>query len=73
MTKAGLDPAKVAACAAEPETKAHVEASMKLGTDLGVTQVPTLVVNGREMPANMPYDVLKKIIEYQAKQDGIAE
>jgi protein-disulfide isomerase len=73
VTKAGLDPAKVATCAADPGIKAQVDASIKLGTDAGVGQVPTLVVNGREVPANVPYDVLKKIVEYQAKSDGIAE
>ena len=71
-TKAGLDPAKVSACAAEPATRASVEASMKLASDLGITEVPTLVVNGRAIPANIPYDVLKKIIEYQARMDGVA-
>ena len=73
VTKAGLDPAKVAACAALPATKAEVETSVKLGQDLGVTQVPTLVVNGREIPANAPYDTLKKIIEFQEKLDGITQ
>ncbi len=72
VTKAGLDPAKVSACAAEPDTKASVDASMKLASDLGINEVPMLVVNGRAVPANIPYDVLKKIIEYQAKMDGIA-
>jgi hypothetical protein len=33
--------------------------------------VPTLVINGREVPANAPYETLKKIITYQAKLDGI--
>ena len=47
VTKAGLDPAKVAACAATPETKAAVDASVKLGKDLDINQMPTLVVNGR--------------------------
>jgi len=69
--KAGLDPAKVAACAATPETKAAVDASSKLGSDLGIVQVPTLVVNGREISPNAPYDVLKKVIDYQAKLDGV--
>jgi protein-disulfide isomerase len=73
VTKAGLDPAKVAACVADPQVKAQVDASVKLGTDVGVGQVPTLVINGREVPANVPYDVLKKIVEYQEKSDGIAE
>jgi hypothetical protein len=29
-----------------------------------------LVVNGRMIPANIPYDTLKQIIQYQAKLDG---
>lgn len=72
-TKAGLDPEKVAACAATPATKAEVEASMQLSKDLDINQVPTLVVNGREIPANAPYETLKEIIEFQAKQDGVAQ
>lgn len=72
VTKASLDPTKVAACAADPATKATVENSIKLAADSGVTEVPTLVVNGREIPASIPYDVLKKIIEYEAKRDGVA-
>lgn len=71
VTKAGLDPAKVAACAATPETKADVDASAKLAADIGIGQVPTLVINGREVPANAPYETLKKIITYQAKLDGV--
>ena len=71
VTKAGLDPAKIAACAATPETKAAVDASVKLAADLGIAQVPTLVINGREIPANIPYDTLKKIVAYQVKTDGL--
>jgi protein-disulfide isomerase len=73
VTKAGLDPAKVAACAATPQTKATVDASIKLASDLSIGQVPTLVINGRQVPANAPYDTLKKIVEYQAKLDGITQ
>ena len=72
-TKAGLDPAKVSACAQTPAVKAQVEASIKLASDLGVTSVPMLAVNGRMVPANAPYDMLKKIIQYQAKLDGITQ
>ena len=72
IIKAGLDPAKVSACAAAPEIKASVDASFKLGTDVGINQVPTLVINGREVPANIPYETLKKIVEFQAKLDGVA-
>ncbi len=72
-TKAGLDPAKVSACASLPETKATVESSIQLSKDIDISSVPTLVINGREVPANAPYETLKKIIEYQAKLDGIMQ
>jgi protein-disulfide isomerase len=71
LAKSSLDPAKIAACADSAETKAEVDASVKLASDLGIGQVPTLVINGREVPANVPYDTLKKIVAYQAKLDGI--
>lgn len=73
VTKAGLDPAKVSTCAADPQIKAQIDASVKLGAELGVVEVPTLIVNGQKIPANAPYDVLKRIIEYQAKVDGISQ
>jgi protein-disulfide isomerase len=73
VTKAGLDPSKVAACAATPQTKANVDASVKLAESVGVTQVPTLMINGRMVSANAPYDTLKKIITYQAKMDGVTQ
>jgi protein-disulfide isomerase len=73
VAKAGLDPAKVAACAATPETKAAIDASVKLSQDLNIASVPTLVINGRQVPANAPYDTLKQIILYQAKLDGVAQ
>ncbi len=73
VTKAGEDPAKISACAATPEVKAQVEASVKLASDVGIVSVPTLVIDGRAIPANAPYDTLKKVIQYQAKMDGIAQ
>jgi len=72
VIKAGLQPEKVAACAALPATSETVNASAKLAQDLNIYQTPMLVVNGRQVPPNIPYDTLKKIIEYQAKLDGIA-
>jgi protein-disulfide isomerase len=72
-TKAGLDPAKIAACAATPESKAAVDSSVQLSKDLDISSVPTLVINGREVPANAPYETLKQIVEYQAKMDGVAQ
>jgi protein-disulfide isomerase len=72
-TKAGLDPAKISACASTPATIAAVEASVKLAQDLDINQTPTLMVNGRPLPANAPYDTIKQIIQYQAKLDGVTQ
>ena len=73
VTKAGLDPAKIAACATQPATVAAVDASVKLARDANVNETPTLVVNGRLVPANVDYATLKKIIEFQMKLDGIQQ
>ena len=73
VTKAGLDPAKIGDCAKLPATAATVDASVKLAKDLNINQTPTLLVNGRQVPANAPYDTLKQIILYQAKLDGVAQ
>jgi protein-disulfide isomerase len=74
VTKAGLDPAKVATCAATPEVGAQVQASVKLAQTLNINQTPTLMINGRQVPiGGLPYETLKQIVEYQAKMDGIAQ
>jgi protein-disulfide isomerase len=74
VTKAGQDPAKIAACAATPQTSEAVEASVKLAQDLDVQQTPTLVVNGRQIPiGGAPYDTIKQVIEYQEKLDGLTK
>ncbi len=72
VTKAGLDPTKISTCAATPDVKSAVEASVKFGSDVGIGEVPTLVINGRKINANVDYALLKKIVEYQEKMDGIA-
>jgi protein-disulfide isomerase len=74
VTKAGLDPAKVAACAATPEVGAQVQASVKLAQSLNINQTPTLMVNGRPVPiGGVPYETIKQIVDYQSKLDGIAQ
>jgi protein-disulfide isomerase len=71
--KAGLDPAKIEACAKTPAVVAQVEASAKLGRDLNINQTPTLMINGRQVPiGGASYDVIKQIVQYQEKLDGIA-
>ena len=74
VTKAGLDPAKVGACAALPATSDEVEKSVTLAQDLNINQTPTLVINGRQVPVGgVPYETIKKVVEYQAKQDGVSQ
>ncbi len=73
VTKAGLDPAKISACASTPATDQEVEASVKLAEDVNVAQTPVLMVNGRQIPVSaVPYETLKQIVLYQAKLDGVA-
>jgi hypothetical protein len=31
------------------------------------------MVNGRQVPANAPYETIKQIVVYQEKLDGIAQ
>lgn len=74
VTKAGQDPAAIAACAATPAIKDAVNASIKLAEDAGVEQTPTIAINGRLVPASpaaMSYETLKKVILFQAGLDGV--
>jgi protein-disulfide isomerase len=73
VTKAGLDPAAVDACAATPAMKAQVDASISLAQEIGVEQTPMLAVNGHLLPlTGVPYETLKQIVAYQAAQDGVS-
>lgn len=70
--KAGADPAAMAACAETQAAKDEVAASVKLGEDLGIDQTPMLAINGRLLPmGGIPYEVLKKVVAYQAQMDGV--
>jgi len=73
VAKAGLEPAKIEACAKTPEVVAQVQESVNLAKDLNINQTPTLMVNGRQVPiGGTPYDVIKQIVQYEEKLDGIA-
>ncbi len=74
VTRAGQDPAAIAACASTQPIKDALMASIKLGEDVGVDQTPTISVNGRLMPVSpsaMPYETLKNVVLFQAQLDGI--
>jgi protein-disulfide isomerase len=67
---AGVKGSEIAACAAKPETKSRIDASINLGKQVEVTGTPTLFINGRRI-ANVngtPYEILKAIVEFEAKQ-----
>jgi protein-disulfide isomerase len=74
VSKAGQDPEKVEACSKTPETKAAVEAGVKLAEELNVNQTPSLAINGRIIPiGGIDYNVLKEMIAYHAANDGPAK
>jgi protein-disulfide isomerase len=71
-TKAGADPAAAAACATSGAAKATVDGSTKLAMSVGVNQTPMIAVNGWLLPiSQIRYDVLKQMIAYRAKLDGV--
>ena len=67
---AGVKGADVAACASKPETAGRVQRSMALGTSVEVNSTPTLFINGRKVAnvTGIPYDVLKNLVEFAAKE-----
>jgi protein-disulfide isomerase len=67
---AGVKGADIAACAAKPDTKAHVDASLELGKSVDVSGTPTLFINGRKIGnvGQIPADTLKGLVEFAAKQ-----
>jgi protein-disulfide isomerase len=70
--RAGLDADVIANCAASPATVARVNDDIKLSEDAGISETPTLVVNGRPIPMlSIPYETLKTLIQYQATLDGV--
>jgi len=66
---AGVKGADIAACAARPETKAHVDASLALGKSVDVTGTPTLYINGRKIGTvdARNADLYKALVEFAAK------
>jgi len=67
-TDSGVNADQIAACAARPETKARIEASVELGKSVGVTGTPAIFISGRALSGATPVDLMKKIVEFQASQ-----
>ena len=67
--ESGVKGPEVAACADKPETRARVEHSIALGKSVDVTGTPTIFINGyRVRNLGMPADMLKSLVEFEAKQ-----
>ena len=67
---AGVKGADIAACAAKPETKARVDASIALGKSVDVTGTPTIYINGRKIGSfdQRMTDVYKSLVDFAAKE-----
>jgi protein-disulfide isomerase len=67
---AGVKGADISTCAAAPDTKARVDASVTFGKSMEVTSTPTLFINGRRIGnvSQIPAEVLKQLVEFAAKQ-----
>jgi protein-disulfide isomerase len=70
----GVKGTEIAACAAKPETKSRVDASIALGKSVEVSGTPTLFINGRRIGSVERLDqnpqiveVYKKLVEFAAK------
>jgi protein-disulfide isomerase len=72
-TASGANADEIAACAAKPETKARIEASLALGKSVGVTGTPALFINGRMVGAGAPVETLKKIVDFEISQASEAK
>jgi protein-disulfide isomerase len=67
--KAGVKGSDVATCSAQPDTQAHIEASVNVGKSVDVNSTPTLFINGRPVGVNgNNYDVLKQLVDFSAKE-----
>jgi protein-disulfide isomerase len=66
---AGVKGSEIAACAAQPDTKSRVDASVALGKSVEVTGTPTLFVNGRKIGniSAVSADTLKGLVDFAAK------
>ncbi|MGI4827364.1 MAG: thioredoxin domain-containing protein [Janthinobacterium lividum] len=72
ITASGADTAAVLACASTPAAHEAVNATIQLAADAGITNTPTLVINGRALPiAQIAYETLKRVIVFQGSLDGV--
>ena len=68
----GLDSLRLSPCLDDPETRSFVEASIEEGRKLGVSQTPTVFINGRKA-GNLDWKGLKRIIDYELEYQKVTK
>jgi protein-disulfide isomerase len=63
-----MDGSSFEACMGSPETKARVEADLKLGSDVGLKGTPLLVINGRLVSGAVSEERLKAAVRYEIRR-----
>jgi protein-disulfide isomerase len=65
-----LTPAQLETCLARPDIARRVQDSIDLGMALGVSGTPTIFINGRKVRgvAELPYEQLRRLVEFEANQ-----
>ncbi len=71
-TTAGLEAEKLSICSTTPQTDARINKSLDLGKAMDVTGTPTVFLNGRNIQgiAEIPYDQLKKLVQFEIDHAG---
>jgi len=67
--ESGVKGSEIQACADKPDTKAHVDASIKLCKEVDVTGTPTLFINGRKVGSFDAHylEIYKSLVAFAAK------
>lgn len=59
----GVDVQKYAACMSSQANLGRIQASMKAGTERGVSSTPTIVIGNQVMPGGLRFDGIKKMVD----------
>jgi protein-disulfide isomerase len=62
----GVDAGKFQACMADAATNGEIDKLLAQGRALGVNATPTLVINGRKIPAALPWEQLQVVLREEA-------
>ena len=68
----GIDTVRLTRAIDDPAATAEVERSIAEGKSLGINSTPTLFVNGRMIPGNIPWDALRGVIDYEIEYQKTA-